>query len=51
MTDHFRLRLKELCSQIAVEKDPHRFEELVSELNRLLEDPTAHYKPPDPSPL
>ena len=30
-------RVKELCDQIAKEQDRHRFSELISELNQLLE--------------
>jgi hypothetical protein len=40
MTDEERKRMFWLCEQIAVEKDPDKFLELITELNELLEKAT-----------
>ena len=37
MTPEERNKMEELCKQIAVEKDPAKFDRLVFELNELLE--------------
>jgi hypothetical protein len=42
MTPEERERIEELCKQIAVEKVPAEFDELVFELNKLLEDEHRH---------
>ena len=38
MIDKKRERWKELCEQASVEQDPERLMELVSEINRLLDE-------------
>jgi hypothetical protein len=38
MRDHVKERTKQLCEAIASEQDGIRFMELISELNRLLQD-------------
>jgi len=37
MTSEERAKMEELCKQIAVEKDPEKFDRFVQELNDLLE--------------
>jgi hypothetical protein len=45
MTPEERELMNKLCQQIAVEKDPNTFDELVHQLNELLEKKEHRIKP------